>query len=87
VQFDDGEICVVASNISCIEQAFASLPPRECLPPLPLISQQTGEGEQDADAAPLADEEAVEDELGDPNREEGEKNLRRKRGKMLRMPN
>jgi hypothetical protein len=87
VQFDDGEICVVASNISCIEQASASLPPRECLPPLPLISQQKGEGEQDADAAPLADEEAVEDELGDPNREEGEKNLRRKRGKMLRMPN
>jgi len=39
----------------------------------------------------LADEESVEDELGDPDREQGEKNQKRKRGKiqrtaMLRMP-
>jgi hypothetical protein len=30
----------------------------------------------------LADEESVEDELGDPDREQGEKNQKRKRGKI-----
>ena len=39
VQFDDGEIRVVASNILRIEKASASLPPSERPPPLPLISE------------------------------------------------
>jgi len=71
VQSDDGKIHVVESNILRLEQASASLPPSEGLPPLPLISEERGEEEMDADAAPLADEESVEDELGDPDREQG----------------
>jgi len=70
VQFDDGETRVVASNILRLEQASASLPPSERLPPPPPIGQPRGNEEEnnEVDAAPLADEESVEDELGDPDR-------------------
>ncbi len=70
VQFDDGVIHVVASNILRIEQASASLPPSERPPLLPPISHHRGDGQEDAHVAELADEESVEDELGDPNREQ-----------------
>ena len=89
VQFDDGEIRVVASNILRIEKASASLPPSERPPPLPLISEQRGDQQEDADVGQLADEESAEDELGDPDREQGGgggENQRRKRGKVLRTP-
>ncbi len=71
VQFDDGEIHVVASNILHIEKASASLPPSERPPPLPLISEQRGDQQEGADVGQLADEESAEDELGDPDREQG----------------
>ena len=88
VQFDDGEIRVAASNILRIEKASASLPPSERPPPLPLISEQRGDQQEDADVGQLADEESAEDELGDPDREQGGggENQRRKRGKVLRTP-
>ncbi len=73
VQFDDGETRVVASNILCLEQASASLPPSECLPPPPPIGQPRGNEEEnnEVDAAPLADKESVEDELGDSDMGQG----------------
>jgi len=71
LQFDDGETHVVASNILRLEQASASRPPSERLPPPPPIGQARGNEEEnnEVDAAPLADKESVEDELGDPDRE------------------
>jgi hypothetical protein len=80
VQFDDGEIRVIASNILCIEQASASLPPSEHPPLLPPISHQRGNVQEDADVAELADKESVEDELGDPNREQGEEESEEEEG-------
>ncbi len=74
VQFDDGEIRVIASNILRINHKPlllflpVSVPPPHPLPP---IGHQRGNGQEDADVAELADKESVEDELGDPNREQG----------------